>query len=95
MILVVQGAVPEEIKAQENTLIKIMQELSGFIVGVEKIGPRQFVTANNTMEMDQTGSDVAFYAVHPRTGKILRHNDTRLLRYFATSELASCSSKKA
>ncbi|CAG0925767.1 unnamed protein product, partial [Notodromas monacha] len=44
MVLVVQSAVPEEIKAQENTLIRIIEEHSGFIVGVEKIEPRHYVS---------------------------------------------------
>lgn len=58
----------------------ILQEHSGLIVGIEKFTPKHYLTENKTLESDNTGTDIWFYAIDPETETILDINQTKIQR---------------
>ncbi|XP_072398558.1 cadherin-99C [Diabrotica undecimpunctata] len=80
MILVIGDATPDVVLTKKDDIIRILQEQTGLIVGVEKMISREYVGGNNTLETDSTATDVWFYAVDPETDTILDRNSSIVKR---------------
>nr|CAD7198411.1 unnamed protein product [Timema douglasi] len=80
LILVVSDGSPDKIQDSVTQVREVLEEHSGLVVGVEKVAARQFQSANNTVEQDNTGTDVWFYCVDPSTELILDRNSSRVQR---------------
>ncbi|KAF5307334.1 hypothetical protein FQR65_LT07051 [Abscondita terminalis] len=78
MVLVVGDAKPDVIATKLDVIIQIIQDHTGFVVGVEKLNAREFIGENGTLEVDPTGTDVWFYVVDPNTDSILSVNDSEV-----------------
>lgn len=81
MILVIGDAKPGLVATKLDTLVQVIQEQSGLIVGIEKLTAREYVGVNGTMETDPDATDVWFYVVDPETEAILRTNNSLVRRY--------------
>jgi hypothetical protein len=81
MVLVLADARPERIKSSEQRLISELEAITGLVVGVERVSPRLYLSENNSLQLDQAGTDVYFYAADPDSGTILERNTTRVQRY--------------
>lgn len=80
MILVIGDAKPDMVAGKEESVISVLEEHSGLLVGVDKLSTRQYLGENGTLENDSTGTDVWFYAIDPETETILETNHTRVQR---------------
>nr|CAD7426011.1 unnamed protein product [Timema monikensis] len=80
LILVVSDGSPDKIQDSVTQVREVLEEHSGLVVGVEKVAARQFQSTNNTVEQDNTGTDVWFYCVDPSTELILDRNSSRVQR---------------
>lgn len=67
-----------DIQGQESTVIGLLEQQSGMIVGVEKVSPRQWTRDNISLETDQSSTDLWFYIVDPRTELILPRNHSKV-----------------
>ncbi|KAG8223912.1 hypothetical protein J437_LFUL001992 [Ladona fulva] len=89
MILVIDDATPEVVKNKESMIVSVLKDHSKMVVGVEKVVPRQYLAENNTIESDNTGTDVWFYVIDPETETILDRNNTRVQRSILDKESVS------
>lgn len=80
MILVIGDAKPDVVATKLDTLIQVIQEQSGLIVGVEKLTAREYIGINGTMETDPEATDVWFYVVDPESEAILSTNHSLVKR---------------
>ncbi|XP_030756707.1 cadherin-99C [Sitophilus oryzae] len=80
LILVVGDATPSAVQKKLDDILRIVQDQSGLIAGVEKLGFREFIGANGTLEIDQEGTDIWFYVIDPETDKILPRNHSLVKR---------------
>jgi protocadherin-15 len=80
LILVIDDAKPKTIQHDTNRLIDIMEDDTNLVIGIEKVAVKQYLGDNGTIEQDNSGTDVWFYAIDPETGKILDRNSTRIQR---------------
>lgn len=80
MILVVGDAKPDLVATKLDTLIQVIQEQSGLIVGVEKLTAREYIGSNGTVETDTEATDVWFYIIDPETDSILSTNHSLVKR---------------
>lgn len=80
MILVVGDAKPDLVAGKLDTLIQVIQEQSGLIVGIEKLTAREYVGSNGTVETDPDATDVWFYVVDPESDAILPSNHSLVRR---------------
>lgn len=76
MVLVIGDAKPDVVAGKLNEVTSIIRDQSGLIVGIEKVVAKEFVNDNNTLETDQSGTDVWFYVVDPTNDEILANNET-------------------
>lgn len=81
MILVIGDAKPDLVAGKLDTLIQVIQEQSGLIVGIEKLTAREFIGSNGTIEIDPEATDVWFYVIDPETENILTTNHSLVKRY--------------
>lgn len=81
MILVIEDGNPEKMQTKINDIIRIVQDQTSFIVGVEKLTPREFINENGTLETDPTGTDIWLYVIDPKTDTILTRNNSLVRRY--------------
>ncbi|KAJ8937490.1 hypothetical protein NQ314_011880 [Rhamnusium bicolor] len=86
IILVIGDAKPDLVQLKLDDIIRIMQEQSGLIVGIEKLTAREYVGGNGTLETDQAATDVWFYVVDPETDSILPRNHSLVKRYKSYKE---------
>lgn len=80
MVLVMGDAKPDVMSTKEETVVDILENHSGLVVGVERMAARQYVNVNGSLETDSSATDVWFYAVDPDTGVILQRNQSRVMR---------------
>lgn len=80
MILVIEDGNPEKVQTKTNDIIRIMQDQTNLIVGVEKLTQREFINENGTLETDPTGTDIWLYVVDPKTDTILTRNNSLVKR---------------
>lgn len=80
LILVIDDAKPKAIQQETSRLVDIMEDHTNLVIGVEKVAVKQYLGDNGTIEQDNSGTDVWFYAIDPETEKILDRNSTRILR---------------
>lgn len=80
MILVVGDAKPDLVATKLDTLVQVIQEQSGLIVGIEKLTAREYVGGNGTVETDPEATDVWFYVVDPESDAILPTNHSLVKR---------------
>lgn len=81
MILVINDARSDVVKNEEDKIVKVLEEHSRLIIGIEKITSRQYKTAdNNTIDSDPNSTDLWFYAIDPNTEHILDRNNSRVTR---------------
>lgn len=80
MILVIDDASPDRVKRDEPKVVRVLEEHSNMIVGVEKMATKQYLTDNGTVETDGTGTDVWFYVIDPESETILPRNSSRVQR---------------
>ncbi|KAK7080227.1 hypothetical protein SK128_015764 [Halocaridina rubra] len=72
LVLVVENST-EEIKNKREELIKILQEHSNQLIGIEKIESRRYV-GNGTIVTDARAADVWFHILDADTGRLLNHS---------------------
>lgn len=80
LILVIDDAKPKTIQHETNRLVDIMEDDINLVIGIEKVAVKQYLGDNGTIEQDNSGTDVWFYAIDPDTDKILDRNSTRIQR---------------
>lgn len=80
MVLVIGDAKPDVVATKLDTLINVVQEQSGLVVGVEKLAAREHIGVNGTLETDPTATDVWFYVIDPETDEILPTNHSIVQR---------------
>ena len=80
LILVIQNAAPEVLQKEASKIVKVIEEKTGLLIGVDRIAVRKTLTKNGTVENHPHDSDVWFYAVDPDSGRILDRNNSRLQR---------------
>lgn len=81
MILVIGDAKPDVVATKLDTLINVIQDQTGLVVGVEKLTTREHVGGNGTLEVDPSATDVWFYVVDPESDTILPTNHSLVQRY--------------
>ncbi|KAH1012859.1 hypothetical protein HUJ05_011939 [Dendroctonus ponderosae] len=80
LILVIGDAKPNIVQKKLDDIVKVIQDQSGLIAGIEKLGSRQFIGGNGTLENDPEGTDVWFYVIDPDTDEILTRNSSLVKR---------------
>ncbi|XP_067205247.1 cadherin-99C isoform X4 [Linepithema humile] len=80
MILVVQDAAPDVLQKEADKISNIIEEMSGLLIGIDRVAVRKILTKNGTVEMFPQDSDVWFYAVDPDTEAILNRNSSKIQR---------------
>lgn len=80
IVLVIGDAKPDVVAMELDTLVEIIQEQSGLIVGIEKLTAREYMGVNGTLETDPEATDVWFYVVDPETDSILPINNSLVRR---------------
>lgn len=81
LILVIGDAKPDAVQTKLDTITHVIQEQTGFIVGVEKLAVMEFIGGNGTLEKDPSGTDVWFYVIDPETDTILPRNSSLIKRW--------------
>ncbi|KAG8256727.1 hypothetical protein J6590_063040 [Homalodisca vitripennis] len=89
LILVVDDKAAGEVQGQQDTLVSLLQQQAGLIVGVERVSARQYTKDNITLETDQASTDLWFYAIDPNTERILLRNSTKIKRSLLSLEAMS------
>ncbi|PNF18966.1 hypothetical protein B7P43_G12884 [Cryptotermes secundus] len=89
LILVIDDAKPKTIQHETNGLVDIMEDNTNLVIGIEKVAVKQYLGDNGTIEQDNSGTDVWFYAIDPDTDKILDRNSTRIQRSILSKEAVS------
>ncbi|XP_015117521.1 cadherin-99C [Diachasma alloeum] len=89
LVLVIQDASPDTVQKEASKIVRILEEKSGLIIGIERIAMRKTVTKNGTVESHPLDSDVWFYAVDPKTETILDRNSSQLQRMVLDKPSAS------
>lgn len=80
IILVIEDANSEKIQNKLGDIVRILQEQTGLIVGIEKLANRKYLNENGTLESDSAGTDIWLYVVDPTTDAILHRNSTLVRR---------------
>lgn len=80
IILVIEDANPEKMQNKLGDIIRILQDQTGLIVGIEKLTAREYINENGTLETDPSGTDIWLYVVDRNTDTILQRNSTVVLR---------------
>lgn len=80
IVLVIEDANPEKMQDKVNVIVRILQDQTGLIIGVEKLTPREYINENGTLETDPRGTDVWLYVVDRTTDTILERNSTVVMR---------------
>ncbi|XP_017776968.1 PREDICTED: protocadherin-15, partial [Nicrophorus vespilloides] len=80
MVLVIGDAKPDVVASKTELLATTIQEQTGLIFGVEKLVPREYISVNETLEVDQDGTDIWFYVIDPETDTILPRNHSIVQR---------------
>lgn len=80
LILVIQEAAPETLQKEASKIVRVIEDKTGLLIGIDRIAVRKTLTKNGTVESHPQDSDVWFYAVDPESGRILDRNSTRLQR---------------
>lgn len=81
MILVINGRNPEAIQHEQSKVIKDIEDNSHLIIGIEKVESKHYLGDNSTLEVDNTGTDIWFYAIDPQNETILERNSKRVRRF--------------
>ncbi|KAK0076977.1 hypothetical protein PV325_004605 [Microctonus aethiopoides] len=80
LILVIQDASHDVVQKDKTKIMRILEEKTGLLIGIEKIAVRKTVTKNGTVESHPQDSDVWFYTIDPKTETILDRNSSQLQR---------------
>ncbi|KAJ8894246.1 hypothetical protein PR048_006858 [Dryococelus australis] len=80
MILVIDDVRQDTVQGELASVVAVLQEHSGLVVGVERLGARQYQGPNNTIDLDTSGTDIWFYCVDPDTELILDRNNSHVQR---------------
>ncbi|XP_050294063.1 cadherin-99C isoform X2 [Anthonomus grandis grandis] len=80
LILVIGDAKANDLQKKINEIISVIHVQSGLIPGIEKLGSREYITENGTLEIDPEGTDVWFYLIDPESDEILPRNHTLVKR---------------
>jgi len=81
MVLVVDDARQDLLQDMRQKLIDVLEDHTKLIIDVDKFRPKHFLNENRTIETDPMGTDVWFYAIDPKTQKILPRNHSLVARY--------------
>ena len=100
LVLTVKNTLPEQLEAKAERLTEIMRDGTGLVVDIHQVVPALQETDNGTCcEESLTASDVWFYAIDPKTQKLLSVNTSKVeklilnktpqtnLRYTITGDL--------
>lgn len=80
LVLVIADRPAGEVQSQQEALVGLLQQQAGLLVGVERVAARQWTRDNTTLETDPSATDLWFYAVDPKTERILLRNSTKVKR---------------
>ncbi|XP_034940694.1 cadherin-99C [Chelonus insularis] len=80
LVLAIQDALPENVQKETTKIVRILEEKSGLLIGIDRISIKKTLTKNGTIETHPHGSDVWFYAIDPKTEIILDQNSSLLQR---------------
>ncbi|XP_073993428.1 cadherin 99C isoform X1 [Rhodnius prolixus] len=76
MILALNNLVAEQVQHKEDSIVNLLEERTGLIVGIEKLSALESTKDNITLDTDPSGTDVWFYTIDPFTEKILFRNSS-------------------
>ncbi|XP_053682890.1 cadherin-99C [Sabethes cyaneus] len=80
MTLVFSDSTPKDMRRHVRALEELLHEKStGLITGIERFSTRKILNENGTVEELSGATDVWFYAVDPKSEKILARNSTTVL----------------
>ncbi|XP_014216092.1 cadherin-99C [Copidosoma floridanum] len=85
-VLTIQNASPESLLKDRAKIARILEDNTGFLIEIEKIDSRRTLSVNNTIEVRHHDSDVWFYAVDPKSERILTRNSSVVQRLLFDSE---------
>lgn len=80
LILVIGDAQPDTVATKLDTIIQVIQDQTGLIVGIVKLNAREIINANGTLETDESATDVWFYLIDPENDCILPINHSIVQR---------------
>ncbi|XP_050437358.1 cadherin-99C isoform X2 [Adelges cooleyi] len=81
LVMAIDGARPDMVKASESRLIEVFEDILKLMVGREKVSAKQYRRRENlTTETDPSSSDFWFYLIDPTSETILERNNTRVSR---------------
>lgn len=79
MTLVFSDSLPQDVRRHARALEEMLSEKSnGLVTTIEKFSNRRSLTQNGSIVDIPTATDVWFYAINPRTEKILERNSTEI-----------------
>ncbi|XP_055588402.1 cadherin-99C isoform X2 [Uranotaenia lowii] len=90
MTLVFSDSNPKDIRRHVRALEELLHEKStGLITGIERFSTRKILNDNGTVEEVSGATDVWFYAVDPKSEKILERNSTPIMTSILTPTVLS------
>lgn len=85
--LLLEGINPEEAKVKETDLIEALEESTGFIIGIQRIGHYKSISENGTLhQRNPFHTSVWFYAVDPLSDAVLETQHEKVAKRILTDE---------
>ncbi|XP_062702056.1 cadherin-99C-like isoform X1 [Aedes albopictus] len=90
MALVFSDSSPKDVRRHVRALEELLHEKStGLITGIERFSTRKILNENGTIEEVNGATDVWFYAVDPKSERILARNSTSVMNTILTPTILS------
>ncbi|XP_055624574.1 cadherin-99C isoform X2 [Toxorhynchites rutilus septentrionalis] len=90
MALVFSDSTPKDVRRHVRALEELLHDKStGLITGIERFSTRKILNENGTIEEVNGATDVWFYAVDPKSEKILERNSTSVLNTILAPKILS------
>ncbi|KAF6213242.1 hypothetical protein GE061_010959 [Apolygus lucorum] len=80
MVLAIKDVGAETVQHKEESIVDLLEQRTGLIVGVEKLTALESTKDNITLDTDPESTDFWFYTIDPTTEKILLRNSTTVER---------------
>ncbi|KAG8040868.1 hypothetical protein G9C98_001856 [Cotesia typhae] len=80
LVLAIQDASVDNVQKEATKIIRVLEEKTGLLIGIDRISTRKTVNKNSTVESHPQDTDVWFFAIDPKTETILDRNNSHLIR---------------
>ncbi|XP_053595607.1 cadherin-99C isoform X1 [Microplitis demolitor] len=80
LVLAIQDASADNVQKEATKIVRVLEEKTGLLIGIDRISTRKTVNKNGTVENHPLDTDVWFYAIDPKTEIILDRNNSHLIR---------------